>query len=292
MSEARPRRARWLAGAALLLAAWPVSIVVRVGMNAAATLHPPRLVPGRTPAGLENVAFRTRDGVTLEGAYRSPQNGAIVVFGHGHGGNRDHMLPQAEELIRRGYGVLAFDWRAHGRSGGERTTWGALEANDLEAALDLACPRGSARRCGGVGFSMGGMAMAHVAARDTRLRAVVLEATPRSLEDMLDHDYGHGGLGGWAAAATLRRLGVAVTDVDPIAVVGAIGPRPLLLVYGDRDDALSPRTSRDMFAAAREPKELAVIRGATHHTYLAAGGDLPTRLARFFDVALAEPSAR
>jgi len=208
----------------------------------------------------------------------------VIVFAHGWGANRDQMLPQAQELAREGFGVFLFDWRAHGASGGTHTTWGAMEAGDLEAALDRVCPRGGAWRCGGVGFSMGGLALAQVAARDTRLEAVVLEGTPRSVEDMFRHDErAHGELGAWASMATLRLLRVPSLEVPPIRAVGAVGPRPLLLVYGDRDETMSPGTGEALLAAAREPKRLHWLRGATHATYSTVpGSDLPQTLLSFF----------
>jgi pimeloyl-ACP methyl ester carboxylesterase len=286
----RPRR--WLAAGALLLAAWPAAVAARVGWRTAASLHPPRRPPAalREGDGFEDVAFRARDGTPLSGTYHGSANGAVVLFGHGYGGNRDDMRPQAEALIQRGYGVLLFDWRGHGASGGERTTWGAAETSDLQGALDLACPR-PGRRCGAVGFSMGGMVLAQVAARDVRLGAIVLEGTPRSLADMLRHDERrHGALGAWAAASTLGVLGVPVASVRPIAETCAISPRPLLLVYGDRDEALAPGTAEDMLAAACAPKRLHLVRGATHLTYATAPeSDLAETLVSFFDAALAEP---
>lgn len=94
-----------------------------VGMSwwqANAFLHPRRQLPVETPAdrGLayEDVTFSAPDGVLLRGWYLPSQHGAAVIVGHGLGVHCQ--LPPVETLVRHGYVVLAFDWRAHGASGG------------------------------------------------------------------------------------------------------------------------------------------------------------------------------
>jgi hypothetical protein len=43
-----------------------------------------------------------------------------------------------------------------------------------------------------------------------------------------------------------------------------VAPRPMLLIHGMADDVLSPMCSREIYAAAREPKELRLFPGAGH----------------------------
>jgi fermentation-respiration switch protein FrsA (DUF1100 family) len=49
------------------------------------------------------------------------------------------------------------------------------------------------------------------------------------------------------------------TDAAP-----AVSPRPMLLIHGTDDDVLPVECSRQIFAAAREPKELKLFEGAGH----------------------------
>ena len=44
----------------------------------------------------------------------------------------------------------------------------------------------------------------------------------------------------------------------------AVAPRPMLLIHGTNDDVLSDRCSRQIYAAAREPKEIKLCPGAGH----------------------------
>jgi len=115
----------------------------------------------------EEVAFTTADGVKLSGWHVPSSNRAAVVLLHGASSTRSSVLAQAAVLARRGYGVLLFDARGHGRSGGR-------------ANVDPG-------RIGAVGMSMGGEQVIGAIAEDERIRAVVAEgATNRVLED---HDW-------------------------------------------------------------------------------------------------------
>ncbi len=47
-------------------------------------------------------------------------------------------------------------------------------------------------------------------------------------------------------------------------LTSSVAPRPLLLIHGLNDDVLSPLCSRQLYAAAGEPKELKLYPGAGH----------------------------
>ena len=46
--------------------------------------------------------------------------------------------------------------------------------------------------------------------------------------------------------------------------VGSLSPRPLLLLHGSADEVLPDRASRDIYARAREPKQLKLYPGCRH----------------------------
>jgi len=273
------------------------AIALRVSARVRASLRPPR-VPVGAPIGLADVRqarFSAADQVTLRGWYVPSRNRAAVVLCHGWGAQRSALLPEARALAAHGYGVLLFDWRGHGESGGARTTWGVDEQRDLEAALAfvMSQPDVDPLRVGALGFSMGGMVVAQVAERDPRLRAVVLEGAFSSLEDEMRHDEGKWKWWSGAVAVwTLRLAGVAVDRERPIDNLRRLSPRPLLIVAGSADADLPLAVARRMFAAACEPKGLWIIDGATHHSYAeSAGPAYGTRLTAFYDRALLTPLA-
>lgn len=73
-------------------------------------------------------------------------------------------------------------------------------------------------------------------------------------------------------------------DIAPEAVIGSLSPVPVLIIAGDGDEMIPADNGRRLFAAAREPKELWVIRVPGHGgTAAAAGGEYGRRIGEFFD---------
>lgn len=238
------------------------------------------LPPGRV------VHFATGDGLKLAGWLFPPRNGATVIVGHGHLANRMQVLPQARLLLEHGFGVLLFDWRAHGESEGARVTWGIDERRDVTAALDFLAtqPDVDAARVGALGFSMGGLAVVLAAPDEPRLKAVAIEGVYTSLEaQTLKDEARFGWLSQAPALWALRNGGVDLARVRPVDVICRIAPRPVLLVYGT-DDLGGPEVAKALAAAACEPKRLVWIDGARHGEYVeVAKVALEATLVGFFE---------
>jgi len=74
--------------------------------------------------------------VTLSGWYVPSRNRAAVVLLHGASSTRSNVLDHALVLAGRGYGVLLYDARGHGRSGGRAMELGWYGDRDIAAAVD------------------------------------------------------------------------------------------------------------------------------------------------------------
>lgn len=151
---------------------------------------PPRLPVLRRPdeIGLDYtpVQFSTADGVTLSGWFMPGRSGHVIVSNHfspgnkygfaGHldglgfaGGFEVNFLPRYKALVEAGYSVLAYDQRGHGDSSdgpGGISGVGALEWQDLLAALDYLRGRGDV-----TGLSLFTMCMGANAAINAMARA-------------------------------------------------------------------------------------------------------------------------
>lgn len=220
----------------------------------------------------EDAAFTTADGVKLSGWYVPSSNRAAVVLLHGASSTRSNVLTQAELLSRRGYGVLLFDARGHGRSEGRAMEFGWYGELDTSAAVDYlsARPDVDPDRIGGVGMSMGGEQVIGAMAADERIGAVVAEgATHRVLED---HDWlvDEFGLQG-RIQQVVNRLEFAVVDLlteapKPLPLrssVSAASPRRVLLIAaGEVSD--EQRADRSIQAVSPETVDLWVVAGAGH----------------------------
>lgn len=254
----------------------------------AKVLEPPRIAVDRTPGipRYRDMTFTASDGVTLRGWYVPSRSGAAILLAHGYGGNRLELLPEAELLAGQGYGVLLFDFRGHGASENALVTVGFHEQRDLTAALDFveSQPDVDPGRIGAVGFSMGAATLVEVAAQDTRLRAVVIEAAFDTLDHVIRDKAGlFGPLSKLPAQWSITHEGVNIDAVRPVDALCNISPRPVLLIYGDQDDTIPPGAQRAMFAAACPPADTWLIPGAKHENFLAFAGDVyAARLSEFF----------
>ena len=256
--------------AAVLVSVWSL------GQSVAATNVPRTEVGRTTPADLglayRDVTFATTDGVTLSGWFVASTSGAAVVLLHGSGSTRSAVLDHAVVLARHGFGVLLFDARGHGRSGGRAMDFGWYGDEDTAAAVSfLQAQRGiDGARIGAVGLSMGGEEAIGAAAADPRIRAVVAEgATNRVARDKawLSEEFGARG----AVQEGIERLLYGVTDLltaadqpAPLREAASVAaPRPMLLIAGGaRPD--EGRAGRHIRAGSPETVQLWVVPDAGH----------------------------
>jgi pimeloyl-ACP methyl ester carboxylesterase len=259
------------------------------------SLHPARAQVVRNHAVdlglLEDASFVTSDGLTLRGWYHPSSNRAAIVLGHGWGGSRETLLLEGKMLARHGYGVLLFDWRAHGESDGDTCTWGGLEQRDLRAALDYVATRPDVdpARIGVVGFSMGGDVAIDVAAADPRIKALVIEGATGTYAEEVRENAGRFRAFTAPAALWFLRREVDVDAVRPLDHVCAIGQRPMLFITGDYTHKDQPEhLARELFdAACSTKKEYLNVPGAGHGEYAAtAPAEIERRMVALFQSAL------
>ncbi len=242
------------------------------------------------------VRFDSRTGILLAGDFFPGARRAAIVLSHGYGDNRAQMLPYAEFLHKGGYSVFTYDMRGRGQSRGDAVTLGALEHLDLISAVDYLSARSDVdgSRIGALGLSLGGSATLLAAASDPRIKAVVDDSgfsdAPGAIAASFEHFTGlpsfpfapiSTAIAGW-------RLGVDVSRIRPVDVVGRIGPRPLLVIECLNDTTVPPENSHRNFTAASEPKAVWRIPGCGHvEGYSAAPQEYAKRVIEFFDRSLA-----
>jgi dienelactone hydrolase len=187
----------------------------------------------------------------------------LVLLQHGAGGDRfSPYLQVARRWVEEGAAVASIDFPLHGERRSPKLTERLLQSiasgirddllpavegsadptalwrgfatqavADLRASLDhlLGAPRIDADRCAYAAFSLGSIVGSLFVAVDARPRAAALAL-------------GGGGFG--------------PRDLDPVSYIGALSPRPLLMVNA-RQDALIPNEAAEaLFEAAGEPREI------------------------------------
>jgi fermentation-respiration switch protein FrsA (DUF1100 family) len=237
----------------------------------------------------------TADGVPIDAIHLPGPGDLAIVVAHGFtlSWQRPNVWRVANHFNRTA-GVVTFDFRGHGRSGG-LSTLGDLEINDLDVAVAYARELGY-HRIAAVGFSMGASVVLRHPGLIGGLDAVVSVSGPgrwyyRGTERMR-----------WVHRAVERRAGRYVTrcwlktrvspagwtliPIPPAEAAARISPVPLLIVHGDKDLYFPPEHAHQLYQAAKEPKELWLEQGMGH-AESATSQDLVDRIARWAAQAIA-----
>jgi pimeloyl-ACP methyl ester carboxylesterase len=260
-----------------------------------AVLHPMNLNPARTQqvegmlqrTGTSKMDFSVAapDGIILRGwkIRASAPNGNWVLLFHGVSDNRTGVLGYAEILLRHGYSVVMMDSRAHGESGGDMATYGWKERYDTAAISDAVYSTERVGHLAALGVSMGGAIALQSAAVEPRIEGVIAEDPFADLREV-SYDYAGLDISPLLGMTLFRPATVFAMDamakagnfspdaVSPVKAV-ALRPFPVFLICGTSDHRIPCRHAERIYRSASGPKELWVVRGASH---AAALGQAPT----------------
>ncbi len=224
---------------------------------------------------------RTEDRLRLRGwLVTPPAPRATVMLFHGLRANRVQALSRIALLAGAGYRCVAFDHRAHGESGGRRTSFGYHEARDVQAVLALVRQRWPGQPLAALGISMGAAALCFAAAQARTLDAVVLESLYHDVESTFRNRIGSkypAWLRRFARGViwvTEKRLRARLGQLTPADHIAGLAPAPVLLMTGIQDPHAPPRDAERLFARCREPRQLVLIPGAGHTNLFEVGGEI------------------
>lgn len=151
------RLAGFFAGAFLAVA---LAVMIERDVYAVISETAPRPSEVNIPANLgfepQEITFESEDGLTIAGWHVPSQNGATIILLHGYGGNRTSAIWHAEHFSQAGYGVLMYDERASGESGGTYRSYGWEDTRDVSGAMRFIFDRaGHDEKIGILGCSTG-----------------------------------------------------------------------------------------------------------------------------------------
>ncbi len=256
-------------------------------------------------ATLEDAETLGPDGVRLRGWFARPPhgNGGAVILLHGVSDNREGMGGYALLFLRHGYGVLLPDARAHGESGGELATYGALEGADIARWTMWLLHTKGAACVYGLGESLGAALVLASLRQQAQFCAVAAESPFASFReiayDRLGQRFGAGhGLGRTLFRPMVevgmlyarRRYGVDLEQASPEDAVAETRV-PVLLIHGAQDDNIPSRHS-ERIAAHNAHVRLWLVPGAGHGGAVnAAPQEFEQRVVAWFQAAETAPRA-
>jgi dienelactone hydrolase len=224
--------------------------------------------PASPPAGFEGLACTRFEissrgdrvpGHVIEADRDESAKRPLLLLQHGAGGDRNSpYLQVARRWVEAGAAVATIDFPLHGERRSPKLSQrlvesigrglrpadeGAVDAlglwrgfaqqavADLRASLDhlLSAPRIDETRCAYASFSLGSIVGSLFLAVDARPKAAALAL-------------GGGGFG--------------PPDLDPVRFIGALAPRPLLMLNARHDEVIPAAAAEALFAAAGEPREI------------------------------------
>lgn len=194
----------------------------------------------------ELVWIKTADGVDIAALHlRAPAhrpNRHTIVFSHGNAEDLGHCRDRLETLHAMGVDVIAYDYRGYGQSGGKPSEEGTYR--DAEAVMAYAKQSG-ANSIISYGRSLGSGPATELARRHP-VAGLVLEMPYTTILSVVGF--------GWLPVDLYNNL----AKIDRIAC-------PLFVVHGDQDEIIPVEHGRRLYAKAKEPKSLHILRGIGHN---------------------------
>lgn len=194
----------------------------------------------------------------------------LLIIGHGVTGNKDRpfVVALAQSVVSEGLSVLRFSFSGNGASGGDfRDATISKEVDDLKAVVTAAVANGF--KVTYAGHSMGGAVGVLAAASDDRIRNLISLAGMVNTQAFYEREFGEetpdkGCMWEEPECPLSSKYKNDMYDISSVLKEASAVQVPWLLVHGDADDVVPIEDSREIFAAANEPKQLIEIPGANH----------------------------
>ncbi len=227
----------------------------------------------RTPADIKldykNVYFSSIDGTRLHGWFLPANGGAdkaqgSVLLLHGNAENISTHIGSVYWLPGRGFNVFLFDYRGYGKSAGTAYLQGAMQ--DISAALRWlqGQPGIDPQRIVVLGQSLGGAmgtyALLH-SGQASMIRALILDSVFSDYRQIVREKLASF----WLTWPLQYPLSWLVTgDYAPAEAIGDYSPTPILIIQGQRDEVVPQHHAQQLFARARQPRDLWLVPETGH----------------------------
>ena len=211
---------------------------------------------------------------TLEAWYlpHTSDRGLVLLF-HGYTRSKADVLPEARAFHDLGYSCLLVDFPGSGGSGGESTSIGFHEAEDVACTVDFARGRWPNRRLILFGQSMGAAAVLRAfVVRKLAVDAAVLECPFDRLLTTVKARFAVMGLPATPGAHLLMFWGGVLNSFNAFAHnpvdYAAAATCPVLLLHGSNDARVTSAHIQAIFRRIAGSKRLYVFDGLGHYSFV------------------------
>ena len=227
------------------------------------------------------ISFQSR-GKTLRGVLYVPvKYTSAVVLLHGFPGDSSGGTDRrARMLARAGFLALRFDFTGCGMSDGkheERLMSG--DVKDTRAAIDYLCAHAEFDKLVLLGHSTGAIDAALYAHTDKRVDAIIISAGVADLKRGVTYEFTSKQVTDfrsrgftktpWLMEWSGKRERIVKAFYDEFFTLNIAAAlkkfhKPVLIIHGDKDEAVPVTEAHELYALANKPKKLIIIKGADH----------------------------
>ncbi len=223
--------------------------------------------------GAQDFEVNTTDNINLKGWFFKNNATCAVVLVPGIHQNRisgDYGGQGIAQLaLEKGYGVIMYDPRGSGFSGGNTLGFGATEVRDVNAVLKYLTDSGYAsKNIAVIGSSLGGITTLQDLDITKDLGAVIVDSAATAIKPIIEREMVKEKIptfmnpGIFLASKLL--YGVDIGSVRPIDKVKEYSSKPILFIHGVKDVFIPFQNSEELLKASSPQSKLVAFADADH----------------------------
>ncbi|RSK27728.1 alpha/beta hydrolase [Bacillus sp. HMF5848] len=219
-----------------------------------------------------DVKIQSPYGYNLNGwFFEQPYSNHYIVICHGVTVNNYNSIKYAKLFHKKGWNVLTYEHRRHGKSGGDTTTYGYYEKNDLKAVMDWVKKKAGDESVIGIhGESMGAATMLLYAGTiEDGADFYIADCPYSSFDEQLafrlkvEHNIPRQLVMPFAKLALTVREGYSFKDISPIQYIENI-ESPILFITSETDDYIPPQMTINLYKRKKGAKAIVLMPNGLH----------------------------
>ncbi|KIL75208.1 alpha/beta hydrolase [Bacillus badius] len=220
----------------------------------------------------EEVWIASPFGYRLKAVFVTPHPGRpYVIFCHGVTETKINSIKYMNLFLERGFNGVIYDHRRHGESGGDTTSYGYYEKEDLQAVVnELIRREGTDVSFGIHGESMGAATLLlYAGLMEDRADFYIADCPFSDFQAQLTHQMKREikaapqllvHLASWSV---LLRGRFRLSDISPLQAVKNI-KKPVLFIHSEEDTFILPDMTKTLYKEKRDPKAIYLAPKGAH----------------------------